>query len=117
MNHTLEELSTPPEPKNLKEKALSEANSPKWGFIDRKSVYNIYVSSSMGLPKYLWNHWKPWLKSASLSWPIFLKAVAACEYDVHEWIEGRKPWEELVTNVIIPVVKKAVQGKYPLWPP
>lgn len=117
MNHTLEELPAPPEPKELKEKALREANSPALSFLEKRSVYNMYVLSSMGLPKRLWNYWKPQLKSAGLSWPIFLKAVAACEHDIHKWIEGSESWEELVKNVVAPVVRKAMEGKYPLWPP
>ena len=110
-------LTIPPEPKDLKEKALDEANSPRWSFLNKDAVYNVYVLSSMGLPKYLWNYWKPQLRVNGFKWPVFLKAVSACEYDVHKWIEGSETWEELISNVIIPVIKKAVEGKYPLWPP
>jgi len=110
-------LTIPPEPKDLKEKALNEANSPRWSFLNKDAVYNVYVLSSMGLPKYLWNYWKPQLRVNGFKWPVFLKAVSACEYDVHKWIEGSETWEELISNVIIPVIKKAVEGKYPLWPP
>ena len=113
----LPKFDIPPEPRELKEMAIREARSPNWGFLGKGSVYNIYVMGSRGLPKYLWDFWKPQLKSVGLSWPVFLKAISACEYSVHEWLDGRRSWDELVSGVIIPVLRKAVQGKYPLWPP
>jgi len=107
----------PQEPIDLKTLALREAESPRWNFLDKRKVYNIYVLSAMGLPKYLWSKWKGMLKSKGIEWPLFLKAVSACEYDIHRWIEGQLSWKDLIEKVILPVVEKASKGIYPLWPP
>ena len=100
------ELKIPDEPVELKKKALTEADFLKG---------NLFAPS--GLPKYLWKHWNSELKAKGLRWPLFLKALSACKYDINLWVEGRKSWKDLVQNGLIPVLKKALEGKYPLWPP
>lgn len=110
-------LEVPPEPKGLKREVLKSANSPKSAFLSKHAVYNSVVLGSGGLPKYLWDVWKPKLKSAELPWQVFLKAISACKYDIHDWIENKLSWENLISETIIPVIEKAAKGKYPLWPP
>ena len=107
----------PREPIDIRNLAIREAKSPKWNFLDRRKVYNIYVLNPKGLPKYLWDSWRRTLKSKGVEWPLFLKAISACEYDIHRWIEGQLPWNDLIEKVVLPVVEKAAKGIYPLWPP
>lgn len=106
----------PDEPLLIKRGALERANSGQWSFIERSSTINMFVLAAQFLPKYLWEHWKPALKSRGISWQLFLKVISACEYDVVAWVEGRKPWKELI-DVITKVLRKAEAGVYPLWPP
>ena len=104
----------PPEPTDIKEKALKE--SSRWGFIDRKSVIKLYTMSAQALPKYLWNYWKYKLKEDNLSWQVFLRIFSACDNAVVEWVDSKITWEELVKTVI-KIIEKAKKGSYPLWPP
>ena len=107
----------PEEPVHIRELALSRARSPEWSLVDRGSVYNFYVLRPGGLPKYLWDRWRGWLRSRGIEWPLFLRAISACERDIHRWIEGELSWRDLVEKVILPVIDRAARGLYPLWPP
>lgn len=105
----------PEEPLDIKRKALDRANSGQWASIDRNAVIKIFALSAQYLPKYLWRCWGLFLKARGVSWQLFLKAVSACDSDVIAWVEGKKPWVELV-GVIAKVLEKARRGTYPLWP-
>ena len=110
------EFEIPPEPIELKREAYHRARSKEWSFMRRESTIKLFTLSSQGLPKYLWNYWKPVLKAKRVSWQVFLKALSACEHDVITWVEGRRTWKDLV-DIIIKVIERAREGKYPLWPP
>mgnify|MGYP005674347777 CR=1 FL=1 len=109
-------LKTPPEPVELKQKALKEAESESWRIIDREGTISLFVLGARGLPKYLWDYWKPELKALNIPWQSWLSIISACRYDVIRWVEGQKTWEELI-DIIKAVLEKAKKGKYPLWPP
>ncbi len=79
-------------------------------------MIKLYTLSARFLPKYLWDAWKPQLKSKGIQWQLFLRALSACDHDVISWVKGNKSWSELI-DVIIKVLDKAQQGVYPLWPP
>ncbi|RLG36917.1 MAG: hypothetical protein DRN91_06740, partial [Candidatus Alkanophagales archaeon] len=65
-------MQVPQEPEDLRKTALEKAKSPEWSFMERWSVYNTYVLSAWGLPKYLWDAWKEELRSKGVSWQLFL---------------------------------------------
>ncbi|RLE83286.1 MAG: hypothetical protein DRJ41_05155 [Thermoprotei archaeon] len=110
------DLEVPPEPLDLKREAIAKARSKEWSFIGRESTIKFFTLGSQGLPKYLWNYWKPALKAMKVSWQLFLRVISACEYDVIAWVEGKRSWEELV-SIVLKVLRRACEGKYPLWPP
>ncbi len=106
----------PPEPLEIKGKALEKAKSGEWAMIRRDKVIKLWSLSAQALPKYLWSHWNPELKARGLSWQLFLKAISACDYDVVKWVEGQLSWKELV-SIVTRALEKAIKGVYPLWPP
>ena len=70
----------PPEPLEIKRKALEKADSGEWAMIRRDKVIKLWGLSAQALPKYLWSYWNSELKAKGLSWQLFLKTLSAVSY-------------------------------------
>lgn len=116
VTYVTDEYSMPPEPIEIRRRALEEVDSGRLAVDRRDKAIKYWTLSTQFLPKYLWRYWESTLKARGLTWPKFLRALSACEYDVVRWVEGELSWTELV-RIIVRVLDKAERGAYPLWPP
>ena len=94
------ELETPEEPAHIK-KRIKEVREilSREASIDRLSQDTLSVWFFNLLPKYLWDHWGPALRSNGITWQKFLRLLKYDTKYMRLWAFDKISWEELVKEI------------------
>lgn len=101
----MEELSTPPEPIQIKKQILEvKASLGEGGGIDWDSLAVWYGNR---IPRYLWSEcgWKSVLSGVGFTWQRFLKLMKYHTTDMVLWVGGGISWEEFMQKL-----RESVEG-------
>jgi len=90
-------LSTPREPREVKEKIRFFHQKYKDPGIDWASL-NVWYGNQ--LPKYLWHEWNNDLKKVGFNWQRFLKILKYRTDQIILWSNDSMSWEAFVKEII-----------------
>ena len=95
MRDIINNLSTPPEPRNLKKEAQGRSIGVDW------AIDSLIVWFGNRLPSYFWteHNWKHILKKEGYQWQTFQKAVSLCKREILDWIHDQIHWEVFVERL------------------
>lgn len=92
-------LSTPEEPKDVKE-FIKAVRTWLGGGNPDVDYDSLSVWSFNRLPKYLWEFWEEDLKKRGITWQKFLRILSLHTIDIVEWaLYDRLGWVELVKRI------------------
>lgn len=92
-------LTTIPEPENLKQWMQDLRQNIFKGDDDKLNWDSSTVWAANRLPKYFWDQWKPELKDRGFRWQSFSKLLRYRTDKLILWYRNELPWEDLVREI------------------
>lgn len=90
-------LTTPPEPKEIKDWMMSLKNAPGNSSLAANDTYIIWAGNK--IPKYLWDAWKNDLKELGFNWQRFTKTLRHRTDVAVQWYQGGLLWGDFCKKI------------------
>jgi len=89
-------LSTPPEPRDIKERILKRKSACSGSGCD---AFAVWFGNEVA--KYLWDHWGRELSRSGINWQKFLAILGNHTQELIDWaIRGTLSWDELLKIIL-----------------